>query len=44
MKTVKNRAFNDGMRHMSIGDCGGVPELQQPYVEMIRFFKRYLGY
>ena len=33
---------NDGMWHVSIGDGSGIPELQQPYDEMIRFFKRHL--
>ena len=34
---------NDGMWHVSIGNGTGVPELQQPYDEMIKFFKQHLG-
>jgi monoterpene epsilon-lactone hydrolase len=34
---------NDGMWHVSIGNGTGVPELQQPYDEMIRFFKQHLA-
>lgn len=34
---------NDGMWHVSIGpDGSGVPELQQPYDDMIRFLKQHL--
>lgn len=33
---------NDGMWHVSIGDGTGVPELQQPYDEMIKFFREQL--
>lgn len=33
---------SDGMWHVPIGDGTGVPELQQAYDEMIRFFERHL--
>lgn len=34
---------NDGMWHVSLGPDGtGVPELQQPYDEMIKFFTKHL--
>ncbi len=33
---------NDGMWHVSMGNGTGVPELQQPYDEMIKFFKKHL--
>ena len=33
---------NDGMWHVSIGNGTGVPELQQPYDEMIKFFRPHL--
>lgn len=33
---------NDGMWHCPIGQGTGVPELQQPYDEMIKFFKKHL--
>jgi len=34
---------NDGMWHVSLGPNGtGVPELQQPYDELIKFFKKHL--
>ena len=33
---------NDSMWHVPIGNGTGVPELQQPFDEMIKFFKRHL--
>jgi acetyl esterase/lipase len=33
---------NDGMWHCPIGNGSGVPELQQPYDEMIKFFRQHL--
>ncbi len=34
----------DGMWHVPIGDGTGVPELQLAYDEMIKFFKRHMGF
>ena len=34
---------SDGMWHVPIANGSGVPELQQAYDEMIKFFKRHLG-
>ena len=34
---------NDGMWHVPIGDGSGVPEMQQAYDEMVKFFKHHLG-
>jgi len=35
---------NDGMWHVSLGPNGtGVPELQQPYDDLIKFFKKHLN-
>lgn len=33
----------DGMWHVPIAQGSGVPELQQAYDEMIKFFKKHMG-
>ena len=35
---------SDGMWHVPIGNGTGVPELQLAYDEMIKFFRRHLGF